>query len=92
MKQIKFTRYGSNTVAGNFAPGELLRCSDDMARHLVQAVRCAEYMDAASPPPGPTDLARPVRGAAPAFTTSQPTPGPRPARRSKPPTTGVIQT
>lgn len=46
MRQIKFTTYGSNTAAGSFAPGDLMRCSDDMARHFVEAARCADYADA----------------------------------------------
>jgi hypothetical protein len=53
MRQIKFTTYGSNTAAGNFAPGDLLRCSDDMARHLVEAARCAAYTDARQEPQRP---------------------------------------
>ena len=47
--QIKFVARGSSSATGNFAPGDLLRCSAEMARHLVEDARCAVYLDAAPP-------------------------------------------
>lgn len=42
---IQFTRNGCNTLLGNFGPGDRLRCSADMARHLVEQARCARYVN-----------------------------------------------
>ena len=42
--QIKFTAHGCIAVTGNFAPGDLLRTSADVARHLVKEAKCAEYV------------------------------------------------
>lgn len=41
--QIKFTTAGCSVITGNFAPGDLLRTSPEMARHLVEEAKCAEY-------------------------------------------------
>jgi hypothetical protein len=35
MVQVKFKRFGSNSAFGGFAPGDVLRVSDEMAKHLV---------------------------------------------------------
>lgn len=43
MKEIRFTRLGSNSVLGNFQPGDVARCSDAMAEHLVREIAVAEY-------------------------------------------------
>jgi hypothetical protein len=43
MRQIEFTGQGSNTILGNFAPGDMARCSDALARHLVDEARVAKY-------------------------------------------------
>lgn len=51
MQQVKFTAQGSNSQLGGFSPGDTLRTSEAMAKHLVdQGV--AVYMNA--PPPKPT--------------------------------------
>ena len=42
--QIKFTASGSSSATGSFAPGDLLRCSAEMARHLVEEAHCAHYV------------------------------------------------
>jgi hypothetical protein len=42
--QIKFTTTGCSAITGNFAPGDLLRTSAEMARHLVDDAKCAEYV------------------------------------------------
>jgi hypothetical protein len=72
MPQIKFTRTGANAQVGNFAPGDVLRCGEATARHLVEVARVAVY---ASPPP-----------AAPAALVQVPAPSlatPRKRRNSK---------
>lgn len=43
MKQVKFTTFGANSAFGAFGPGDTLRCSDDLAAHLVGEIRCAVY-------------------------------------------------
>lgn len=45
--QIRFTRQGSNTLVGNFAPGDTLRCGEALARHLVVEAKVARYMQPA---------------------------------------------
>ena len=47
--QIKFTRSGSSQAFGNFGPGDLLRCSAAAARHFVNDVACAVYVQATPP-------------------------------------------
>jgi hypothetical protein len=42
--QIQFTRQGSNTVFGSFQAGDTLRCSEELARHLVADAQVARYM------------------------------------------------
>lgn len=55
---IQFTRTGCHTVLGNFAPGDRLRCAPDMARHFVDGVRCARYVDQQ---PVPQAVPKPAR-------------------------------
>lgn len=55
--QIKFTAAGSSTACGNFAPGDVLRCSHELARHFVADARCAKY-DLGQPAPRKTDKPR----------------------------------
>lgn len=45
MAQVKFTTFGSNTAIGGFAPGDTLRCSEEMAKHFVDEIGCAERVD-----------------------------------------------
>jgi hypothetical protein len=52
--QIIFTANGSSTTTGNFAPGDVLRCSAEEARHYVEKAQCARY---ANPAQGPADEA-----------------------------------
>ena len=44
MVKVKFTTFGANSAFGSFAPGDTLRCSPEMAKHLVNEVRCAVYV------------------------------------------------
>jgi hypothetical protein len=46
MVQIKFTTFGASSAIGSFAPGDLLRCSEATARHLVDEAKCAKYVGA----------------------------------------------
>ena len=43
---VKFITAGSNSAFGSFEAGSLLRCSPEMAKHLVEEVKCAKYMEA----------------------------------------------
>lgn len=49
MVQIKFTASGANTLIGGFASGDTLRCGEALAKHLVEEMKCAKYMDAPAP-------------------------------------------
>lgn len=64
MQTIYFKSFGSSAVFGNFAPGDTLRCSDDVARHFVEDARAADYVVAAqaSAQPGAA-LLQPPAGA-----------------------------
>lgn len=44
MVQIKFTKFGANSQFGGFAPGDTMRCSPELAKHLVDETQVAEYM------------------------------------------------
>lgn len=46
MRLVEFTRQGSNTIVGNFGPGDIVRCGDALARHFVEEVKVADYADA----------------------------------------------
>lgn len=47
--QIQFTASGSSSAFGNFAPGDILRCSEAQARHYVDEARCAKYAQTPAP-------------------------------------------
>lgn len=64
--QIKFTASGSSSATGNFAPGDLLRCSPEMARHLVEEAGCAKYTEAAAGTQTPAKAAKKRAAATPA--------------------------
>jgi hypothetical protein len=49
MIQVKFTAFGANSAFGGFAPGDTLRCSPAMAKHLVEEIGCARYIEAKAP-------------------------------------------
>lgn len=44
--QVKFITNGANSAFGGFTAGDTLRCSPEMAKHLVEEVKCARYMEA----------------------------------------------
>lgn len=41
---IQFTASGASSALGGFAPGDRARCSAEHARHLVEQVGCARYV------------------------------------------------
>lgn len=49
--RIRFTKFGSNSAFGNFAPGDVMRCDAGMARHLVDEAGVAVYTEPAAPAP-----------------------------------------
>ena len=50
MVTVKFLVGGANSAFGGFAAGDLLRCSEAMAKHLVDEVKCAKYADTPQAP------------------------------------------
>jgi hypothetical protein len=56
--QIKFTATGSSAITGNFAPGDVLRCAPEVARHLVEEAGCAKYTEATAGTQPPAKTAR----------------------------------
>jgi len=70
---VKFKTSGSNSAFGSFSPGDVLRCGDDLARHLVEDARVAEYVTqnasaapAAAPAETPEAESAPEAASAPA--------------------------
>ena len=59
--QIKFITGGANSAFGGFSAGDILRCSPEMAKHLVDDLGCAIYMDAPSAKIAPHDPEAPKR-------------------------------
>lgn len=51
MTKVQFYKFGSNTVIGSFQPGDVLTCSDAMARHLVEVADVAKMLEAEQPKP-----------------------------------------
>ena len=49
MVQVKFITFGATSAGGSFAPGDVLRCSEDTARHLVEEAKCAKYVQSPKP-------------------------------------------
>lgn len=45
MAKVRFVAFGSNTQFGSFAPGDVLTCSEALARHLVNEIGCARYVE-----------------------------------------------
>ena len=42
--QIKFIVGGASSSVGGFSAGDTLRCHAEMAKHLVEDAKCAEYV------------------------------------------------
>lgn len=70
MRQVKFSRLVMSPVYGNCGPGDVVRCDDLFARHVVEELDCAVYVDA------------PAEVAAPDSFKDEPQPAPA-ARRAK---------
>lgn len=70
-RQIKFIASGSSQVTGNFAPGDLLRCSAEMAHHLVEEVGCARYTDGGAESAAPAGQGNPTKPRAQRKTTAK---------------------
>jgi hypothetical protein len=51
MTKVQFYKFGSSTAIGSFAPGDVLTCSDAMARHLVEVAQVARPVEAEKPQP-----------------------------------------
>lgn len=45
MVKVKFITNGANSAFGGFVAGDELRCSEAMAKHLVDDVKCAKYSE-----------------------------------------------
>lgn len=43
MVKVKFITSGANSAFGGFCAGDILVCSESMADHLVNDIRCAKY-------------------------------------------------
>lgn len=57
MTAIKFTKFGANSQFGGFEPGQLMRCSEALAHHLVVELGVAVFLDA----PKPAETKTPVK-------------------------------
>ncbi len=53
MVKIKFTKYGANSAFGGFSPGDIMRCDQILAEHLV-AQGVAHIVNEPSPPIEPS--------------------------------------
>lgn len=47
MIAVKFTASGANSLLGGFSAGDIARVEDALARHLVDEIGVAKYLDAA---------------------------------------------
>lgn len=60
MTPVKFTTFGASSAIGGFGPGDVARVSDALARHLVEEIKVARYVEvpsAAAPlPPPPVEV------------------------------------
>lgn len=45
MVRIRFTNLVVSPTYGNCAPGDIVRCGEAFARHCVEDLRSAEYLD-----------------------------------------------
>lgn len=72
MVTIKFKTFGATSAGGSFGPGDLMRCDEKLAKHLVDEAQCAVYLQAPQVAPVETkqfapaveemDAATPKRG------------------------------
>lgn len=45
MRQVKFHQLVISPVYGNCGPGDIVRCDDLFAQHVVDDLKCAVYVD-----------------------------------------------
>ena len=45
MVKVKFLVGGANSAFGGFQAGDVLVCSEAMAKHLIEDVKCAKYAE-----------------------------------------------
>ena len=60
MAQIKFKKFGANSAFGGFAPGDRMRVGETMARHLVEEIGVAEYVQPPAAPVAPAEVPAPA--------------------------------
>jgi hypothetical protein len=46
MIAIKFKTFGATSAGGSFSPGDIMRCDEKLAKHLVDEAQCAVYLQA----------------------------------------------
>ena len=49
MVKIKFLVGGANSAIGGFTAGDLLVCSEALAKHFVYDIKCAKYAETEKP-------------------------------------------
>lgn len=47
---LRFIKSGASSHYGSFEPGDMLRCSEDHARHLIDVARVAVAVESDAPP------------------------------------------
>ena len=62
MVKVKFITGGANSAFGGFCPGDVLVCSEAMAKHLVDDIGCAKYDRIGEPVETKDDDNTPKRG------------------------------
>ena len=60
--QIKFTATGGCAAIGEFSPGDTARIGADLAKHLVEEARCADYVKAPAAEAAPVETKRKGKG------------------------------
>jgi len=45
MVKIKFVVGGANSAIGGFSAGDILRCHESLAKHFVEDIKCAKYIE-----------------------------------------------
>jgi hypothetical protein len=58
--RIKFRSTGCNAIFGNFSADDEARVSPELAKHFVEEVGCAEYLDGSPAPSGAASQAKPA--------------------------------
>lgn len=64
--RVKFKQLVVSPVYGNCGPGDVIACDSSFARHVVEDLGCAEYLEKASAPADVVTEAAVEKPAAPA--------------------------